>query len=367
MIGDGSIMKKFIILTLLILAVFLSGGLLLQSHLNSAPTPSSKNKPPAATPVTVFEVQPQAIFDRIEALGTTLANESAQITAAVTEKVVTVHFEDGQRVQSGDLLVTLQQKEELAQRAAAVEQLTENKRELKRLQTLLQEDVIPQRDYDERLTLLNVARQRIREIEARIGDRTIRAPFDGNLGLRQVSVGALVEPGDLITTIDDLSRIKLDFNVPAIYLSTLQPGSAIIASSAGWGDERFEGTVATIDTRIDPVTRSVLIRAIIPNPEMRLRPGLLMTVQLLNRQRQALMIPEEALVPVQRRHYVLSVGEDLVVQRKQVFIGHRQPGMVEITQGLLPGERVIIRGTTRVGPGQSVTINRDPVAVPPKG
>jgi membrane fusion protein (multidrug efflux system) len=316
--------------------------------------------------VTVFEVQPKAIFDRIEALGTTLANESARISATITEKVVAVHFEDGQLVKAGDLLVTLQQDEERAQRAGALEQLAEHKRELKRLRTLAQEDVIPQRDFDERLTLLNIARQRIREIEARISDRNIRAPFDGVLGLRQVSVGALVEPGDLITTIDDLSRIKLDFNVPATYLSTLQPGSVILAYSSGWGDERFEGTVATIGTRIDPETRAILIRAIIPNREVRLRPGMLMTVELLNRQRQALMIPEEALVPVQRRHYVLTVGEDLIVQRKQVFIGQRQPGMVEITQGLLPGERIIARGTTRVRAGQQVSINGSKLPLPQK-
>ncbi len=367
MMADGRVMKKYFIVTLVVSAVLLSGGLLLQSHLNSAPAPSPPKTPPAATPVTVIEIQPKAIFDRIEALGTTLANESARITAPITEKVVAVHFEDGQLVQTGDLLVTLQQNEERAQRAAAVEQLAENKRELKRLEALLREDVIPQREYDARLTLLNIARQRIREIDARINDRTIRAPFSGVLGLRQVSVGALVEPGDLIATIDDLSRIKLDFNVPATYLSTLQPGAVIHAYSSGWGDERFEGAVATIGTRIDPETRSVIIRAIIPNREMRLRPGMLMTVQLLNRQRQALMIPEEALIPVQRRHYVLTVGEDLVVQRKQVFIGQRQPGLVEITQGLSPGERVIVRGTTRVRPGQRVSITESQLTSRHKG
>ncbi len=360
-------MKKFLIFSLLMLAVILPGSLLLQSHLNSAPAPVTKKAPPAATPVTVFEVQPKPIFDRIEALGTTLANESARITAAVTEKVVAVHFEDGQRVEAGALLVTLEQDEENAQRAAALEQLAEHKRELKRLQTLLQEKVIPQRDYDERLTLRNITRQRIREIEARISDRTIRAPFSGILGLRQVSVGALVEPGDLITTIDDLARIKLDFKVPAVYLGALQPGSIIHAYSSAWGDERFDGTVATVGTRIDPETRTVLIRALIPNREMRLKPGLLMTVALLNRQRQALMIPEEALVPVQRRHFVLTVGEDLRVQRKQVAIGHRQPGMVEISQGLVPGERVIVRGTTRVRPGQPVTIDGLPSSGPQTG
>ncbi len=360
-------MKKSLIILLFALAVLLPGGWFLKVHFFSASAPAATKPPRAATPVSIFKVKPQAVFDRIEALGTTLANESARITAAVTEKVVAVHFEDGQRVSAGARLVTLRQEEEQAQRAAALEQLDEHKRELKRLKTLLKEDVIPQRDYDERLTLRNITRQRIREIEARISDRSIRAPFDGMLGLRQVSVGALVEPGDLITTIDDLSRIKLDFNVPATHLAVLQSGSPIRAYSAGWGDERFEGTVDTIGTRIDPETRSVLIRAVIPNREMRLRPGLLMTVELLNRERQALMIPEEALVPVQRRHYVLTVGADNVVQRKEVFIGQRQPGLVEITQGLSPGEQVIVRGTTRVRPGQKVSISDNTTTLPPKG
>ena len=360
-------MKKSLITFLLVLAVSVPSGWLLKARLFSAPAPDATKTPRAATRVSVFEVRPQTVFDRIEALGTTRANESARITAAVTEKVVAVHFEDGQQVAAGARLVTLRQEEEQAQRAAAREQLDEHKRELKRLETLLRENVIPQRDYDERLTLRNITRQRIREIEARISDRTIRAPFEGVLGLRQVSVGALVEPGDLITTIDDLSRIKLDFNVPATHLAILKPDAVIHAYSAGWGDQRFEGTVDTIGTRIDPETRSVLIRAVIPNREMRLRPGLLMTVELLNRERQALMIPEEALVPVQRRHFVLTVDAERVVQRREVVIGQRRSGMVEVTQGLAPGERVIIRGTTRVRPGQQVAIDGDDSPGPRKG
>jgi len=360
-------MKRTTINVLLILAVLVLCGVLLHSHLSSAPAPAEKMASPAPTPVTVVEVQQKPIFDRIEALGTTSANEAAAISAAITEKVVSIHFEDGQLVEAGDLLVTLKQDEERAQHSAALEQLAEHKRELKRRQTLVQENVIPQRDYDERLTLLNITRQRIREIEARINDRNIRAPFKGILGMRRVSVGALVEPGDLITTIDDLSRIKLDFNVPATHLSALQPGSVVHAYSAGWDDERFEGIVNTIGTRIDPETRSVLIRAIIENREMRLRPGMLMTVELLNRQRQALMIPEEALVPVQRRVYVLAVGEDSRVQRKPVSIGYREQGRVEITQGLSNGERIIVRGAIRVRPGQQVSIKGSKLSVPQEG
>jgi membrane fusion protein (multidrug efflux system) len=170
-------------------------------------------------------------------------------------------------------------------------------------------------------------------------------------------VGAVVEPGDVIATIDDLSRIKLDFNVPETYLGSLTPGSVVHATGSGWGEDTFEGIVNTIGTRVDPETRSVLIRAMVPNRDMRLKPGMLMTVQLLNRQRQALMIPEEALVPLQRQVFVLAIDDDSRAQRKQVSIGLREQGMVEITRGLSDGERVIVRGTTRVRPGEQVSLN----------
>jgi membrane fusion protein (multidrug efflux system) len=354
-------MKNKLIYVVLLVAALVPGGLLLKSHLNSAPPPPPVKANKAPTPVDVLEVRPKEVVDRIEALGTALANESARISANVTETIVDIHFEDGQMVQKGDLLVTLYQDEERAQRAAATEQLAEHKRELKRLRELVREDVIPQRDYDERLTLLNIAHQRIKEIEARIADRTLRAPFDGVLGLRQVSAGALVEPGDLITTIDDLSRIKLDFRVPTTFLGALQPGSEIHAHSAGLGDERFEGKVATIGTRIDPDTRSVLVRAVIANPEARLKPGMLMTVDLFYDQRQTLMIPEEAVVPVQHRNYVLVVGEDFIVERKEIVIGQRYLGEVEVVEGLSEAEMVIVRGTTRVQPGAQVSIrHRNP-------
>jgi membrane fusion protein (multidrug efflux system) len=136
-------MKRTTINVLLILAVLVLCGVLLHSHLSSAPAPAEKMASPAPTPVTVVEVQQKPIFDRIEALGTTSANEAAAISAAITEKVVSIHFEDGQLVEAGDLLVTLKQDEERAQHAAALEQLAEHKRELKRRQTLLQENVIP--------------------------------------------------------------------------------------------------------------------------------------------------------------------------------------------------------------------------------
>lgn len=298
------------------------------------------------------------MHDRIEALGTAFANESAAITSTVTERVVVIHFEDNQVVRKGDPIVTLSQQEVQAARDAAVEQLAEHQRELNRLESLVQNQSVTRQSYDQRKTLLRITQQRIKELEARLQDRSIRAPFNGVLGLRKISVGALVQPGDLITTIDDITRIKLDFAVPETYLSLLAPGAAVSATSRILGSHTFEGTVAGIDTRVDPATRSVVVRALLPNPDRALKPGMLLTVTLLKNERRSLQVPEEAIVPFQRRTFawVVDPATGASVERREVTIGGRRPGVVEILTGLAEGEHVVVRGTDQLRPGSRVVV-----------
>src|SRR5690606_19131515 len=132
------------------------------------------------------------------------------------------------------------------------------------------------------------------QVRAQLSDRVITAPFDGVLGLRQVSPGSLVTPGTAIATLDDVSIIKLDFSVPETLIAALAPGQAVTALSAAFPGETFEGVLRTIDSRVDPVTRSVMARAELPNPERKLRPGMLLTVDVRRAPRQALALPELA-------------------------------------------------------------------------
>ena len=179
------------------------------------------------------------------------------------------------------------------------------------------------------------------------------------VGLRNISVGALIEPGDIITTLDDDSVMKLDFSVPSIHLSSLKIGLPIEARSPAFAGRQFEGSVSSISSRIDPATRAVTARAILPNPERLLKPGLLMRVELLKNPREVLVVPEEALIPSGRENHVMVVdksAESTVAQRRQVTIGSRRPGEVEILDGLKVGELVIIHGTLRTRPGAPVTI-----------
>ncbi len=310
------------------------------------------------TPVIVTPVIRDVFVERVEALGTTRAAESITITSNVTETVASIHFEDGMHVRQGDLIVTLAKSEEDAQLAAARVNLAEQQREYRRIEGLVRDKTVPESQLDERRTQVEIAKLQIRETQARMDDRILTAPFDGVLGLRQVSVGALVSPGDVITTLDKIDTIKVDFSVPAVFLARLRPGLPIVVSSPALADETFSGTITQLDSRVDPVTRSIVARAELPNPDERLKPGILMTIDLIKDEREVLIVPEESLVPLQDRTYVWVIDQTdaPTAVRTEVTIGLRRPGEVEVVTGLAEGQLVIVRGTTRVQPDAPIQI-----------
>lgn len=310
----------------------------------------------AQTPVVVSRVETLPFVDRVEALGTLKANESVEVSAKVSDVVAEVHFEDGERVQQGQVLAELQSAEERAQLAEAEARVWEAQRQFDRVRDLEAKGSAPASLLDQRRRELQTARAQVRVIEARLADRSIRAPFAGVLGLRNISPGALVEPGDLITTLDDDRIMKLDFSVPSTYLVTLRPGLLIEARARAYPGQSFTGEIRSVDSRVDPVTRSIQVRALIDNPDRRLKPGVLMQVELLKNPRQAIVIPEAALLQQARLHYVLVVdpGDDNRVLRRELRIGARRPGQVEVLDGLAAGELVITRGAISVRPGQQV-------------
>ncbi|MBM3617907.1 MAG: efflux RND transporter periplasmic adaptor subunit [Alphaproteobacteria bacterium] len=320
---------------------------------------STKDKDKGVTPVEVLPAYRTTIFDSVDSLGTTQANESIDITPTVTESIAETRFTDGQEVKKGDVIVLLEQDEEQAQLNAAKARLEENRRELRRIEELLKNKAAARRDYDERLTLIEVAKREVEEAEARIGDRTLRAPFDGVLGIRRLSAGALVQPGQLITTLDDLSRMKLDFAVPSRFLPTLKEGVRITAVSDAHDGKTFEGEVASVNTRVDPITRSVLVRAYLPNEDHTLKPGLLMRVTLMRDEHEGLVVAEESITQRGTRDFLFVVTDAGEVEQREVTLGTRRPGMVEVTEGLQQGEKVITRGVNVVRVGQKVKIARE--------
>jgi membrane fusion protein (multidrug efflux system) len=192
-------------------------------------------------------------------------------------------------------------------------------------------------------------------VRAQLSDRVITAPFDGILGLRRVSPGSLVTPGTEIATLDDISVIKLDFSVPERYLAVLERGQDVVAHSETYPNRDFAGVVASVDSRVDPVTRSVTVRAEIPNPDRLLRPGMLLAVRLLQAPRQAIVVPEIAVIQVGTESFVYRVGDDRTASRVEVELGARRRGEVEIVSGLSAGDTIVTEGAVKLRDGSRVT------------
>lgn len=311
---------------------------------------------PGLRTVGVAPAAEREIEDRIEALGSTSSWESIEIRPTVTDIISGILFADGQVVAAGDLLVTLVQEEERAKLSEASSFLAEQEREVRRIESLVARKSLPANQLDERRTLLDVARARVAAARAAIDDRNIRAPFSGVLGLRGASAGALATPQTVITTLDDIASLRLDFPVPSMLLGSLRNGQAVSATTPALPGRGFSGSVIGIDSRVNPVDRSVMVRARIDNRDLALKPGMLMNVLVQSTRRSALVIPEESVIHYQREHYVLRVNEadGNRVERIDVEVGLRSPGFVEITKGLSAGDTVITEGITSVRPGDQV-------------
>jgi membrane fusion protein (multidrug efflux system) len=342
-----------------------------QTQVTQPGTAAPAGQRPAGPPMTVeiAPVRTGVVFEKAEAVGTARANESVTITAKQTGFVSSFTFDEGQPVKAGQILVELETRERKADVDQARNDLDQARatrddarQKLERARQLKATGAITQAKVDELDQLLRGAEARVRSAEARtrsldarLDDVRIVAPFDGRVGMRQVSVGALLQPGTAITSLDDLSRIKLDFSIPENFLGKLRPGLPVFARSSAYVGRVFEGTVAVVDTRVDPVTRAVRVNALFENRDESLKPGMFITVELaLERRENALLIDEEALVPEGARQYVFVVRDNRAI-RVEVKLGNRQQGSVEVVEGLKAGDQIIVRGTSRVRPNQPVT------------
>ena len=318
----------------------------------------------AVPPITVVTtaVAPVEWRDSIEALGTARAKESVTLTAKVSETVRKVAFDSGDVVSAGDVIVDLSSGVQLAGLEEARAAFQEAERQLARGQELAPTKVISDSQLDTLRSTRDAAKARMDVVRAQLSDRVITAPFDGILGFRQVSPGSLVTPGTPIATLDDVSIIKLDFSVPERYLALLSRGQDIAAHSETYPDRDFAGKVASVDSRVDPVTRSITVRAELPNPERLLRPGMLLSVRLFQVPRQAIVVPEIAVIQVGTDAYVYRVAQDQTVARAKVALGARRRGEVEITAGLESGDTIVTEGAVKLREGARVTGTPAPAA-----
>ena len=310
-------------------------------------------------------VAPREFSDQIEVLGVARGERSVNITSNSSELITRVLFTDGQRVSAGTPLVQLQAREEEAGIIEARAQVGLAEQQYERYAELGERGFAPRMMVEQFQAELAVARATLQAAQARQGDRSIRAPFSGVLGLSSVTAGTLINPGAVITTLDDIDTIRVDFPVPERYLSSLRVGLPITARADALGDEAFTGRIALIDTRINEQTRAVTARAEFPNPGGRIRPGMLMQVGVEQGVRQSVAVPEAAIQYEGEGAFVYRItpGDNgSTAQRVQVEAGAVENGFVEILSGLRAGDRIVGTGLNRIQPNSPVTVAQAPAA-----
>ncbi len=312
---------------------------------------------PAQRPPTTVEVAPVEVapaVERAELIGSLRAQEQVTIAPELAGRVAQIHAEEGQPVAAGALLFTLDQallRAELAEREATV---ALSQRNFDRAREMSSKRLIAQSDFDQAGSNLDVARASLQSIRVRLDKTELRAPFAGVLGLRTVSTGEYVSAGQRLAALAQIDPIKLDVQVPERFLSRLSVGLPVQAQIDALAARVIEGAVLAIDPVVDPISRTVAVRASFPNADGSLKPGMFARVGIeLSRMDQALWVPEQALVPEAADTIVYRVVDGRAVATP-VTTGLRQPGKVQITSGLSAADRVISAGQIKIGDGAPV-------------
>lgn len=308
--------------------------------------------------VAVATVATRDFSDQIRVLGVARGQRSVNITSSTSELITRVMFTDGQRVAAGAPLVQLQAREEDAGIIEAQAQVDQAQRQYDRYKTLADRGIAPRVTAEQAETDLASARASLTAARARLGDRVIRAPFAGVLGLTTVTPGTLVSPGGVIATLDDTSVIRVDFPVPERYLGVLRPGLPLTATADAYRNEAFSGRIALIDSRINETTRAVTARAEFPNPGGRILPGMMLRVAVAQGQRTSTAAPEAAVQYEGQTAYVYRIARNdrgETAQRVEVQAGAVEGGFVEILSGVAVGDRIVASGLNRIQPNAPVS------------
>ncbi len=312
--------------------------------------------PPPGMPVRAVAAKLAPAVESASAVGNLRADEALMIRPEIAGRLERIAFAEGQRVQKGALLATLDAAEVRAQLQSSRVQAKLEAQRVERSKDLYNKSFISKDALDVQVSNYERALAKQQEDEAKLAKTEIRAPFSGVAGLRQVSEGAYLAAGTDIARLEKLDQLKLDFRIPEVFLAKLRPGQGVKIAVDAYPDARFGGAIFAIEPAVDEQTRTVLVRARIANSELKLRPGMFARVQVeLGVREKAVWVPEEAIVPRGRESFVFRVvggKADLV----KVQTGLRKVGEVEITQGLAAGELVITEGTQKIGPGAPVSL-----------
>lgn len=322
----------------------------------AAPARSRPAQSSAPSPVRVnaFKVQRSRFSETLSASGTVLADEDVELRAEVGGRVVTIGFEEGARVAKGALLIKLDDAELQAIRRRALHRRDLAMLREQRLAQLVQQKLVRQEEYDTALSEMRVQEAELALVEAQIAKTEIRAPFEGMVGLRYVSLGAFVNAASRLATLHGLTRVKIDFSIPERYASRLTIGTPVqITNAAG---DRTTGQVYAVDPRVDPLTRTCMLRAIATNQSGVLHPGGLADIELtLQETDDALFVPADAILSNATGKHVFVVHDD-EVQVRPIRSGSRNASHVQVVSGLNDGEIVVTSGLQQLRAGSRVVL-----------
>lgn len=348
-----SILKQLVILC--VLGVLAYGGY--EGYRTYYPTdtaPEAEEGPRPAT-VELARAETRTLRRTVEAVGTTRAVKSVDIVPEVDGRLVELTITPGTPVEAGDVLARLDDTIQRADLSEAEAVLTERRQSLERIRTLSRTNAVSQSALEDAIARLAEAQADMERSRRRMEDRSITAPFAGVVGLTNYDVGARVSDGQVLTRLDDLTEVEVEFSLPETVFSQVRRGQTVTAHSAAFPDRRFEGTVTAVDSRIDPVSRAFRTRAVIPNPDSALPAGMFLSLTLVLSEEDRITVPEEAIVFQAAETYVF-VADDGTARQRIVETGQRRDGRIAVLTGLEAGESVIVRGLQRVRDGTPLNI-----------
>ncbi|MDF1780832.1 MAG: efflux RND transporter periplasmic adaptor subunit [Alcanivoracaceae bacterium] len=348
-------MKKAVVLLIAVLAG------LVWWWTGSAPKKSMQRP---ASVVNVVAPRQAELASEIEGVGTAQARASINLTSEVDGRLLSVNFKEGDKVKAGAKLVALDDRIARAQLARADAQLADARAAWERAQQLKSSEVLSKAEADTLQAGLLSAQADRDAAASTLADYTVRAPFAGVVGLRRVNTGSYVKSGDVLTTLDDLDELEILFSVPEKHLGQIASGQTIFVESSSYPDRVFDAHLSQIDTRVDPVNRTVTVKATMTNTERLLLPGQFLNVRLLTGNRLALMIPEQAVLTEGASSFAYVVN-DSTAERREVKTGVREQGWVEVLSGIALDEQVIVNGHARLGTGSKVDVREDASALMP--
>lgn len=315
--------------------------------------------------VVGFKAAEQPLEERVSVVGTLTGNEWVDIKSELDGMVEEIGFQEGEHVEAGTLLFSIDHSKLAASLAEAEANLRMAEATAERYRALVDSRAVSQQEADQALTGLEARGAAVELMRAQLQDATITAPFAGTTGARQLSVGQYVTKGQQLTSLIDTRTMKAEFNVPERFLSRVAQGQPIDVRVAAYPDERFQGAVYFISPQVEASSRTVLVKARLPNPEDKLRAGMFANLDLILQVRErAIMVPQTALIVQGQTESVYVVKLDDTVEPRQVTSGVRQADRVEIVSGLEPGETVIVEGTQKVHPGASVSVRFEELPLP---